>query len=247
MDFFGFEGKKKKNEDERGGNKGDEEADRILNRDKEDKKYDNYNIDEGREKNFEDKLDESDHKRLENTLIKRIEFDMSQNKKQLKMKLEDKYEMEKIRRWHVKLYNIYVTPLIEMLDPFLQITIGGDFSVQVYSTKKGVNYKVPQGQRGYADKTEVQQNVDKLQRRPFDKIIDIEMRMSYSMINNQMLMVELWDYNTIWMNAIKGYTTMSLLDIVNGNCHITLEITKKEQGRKNPSILNNKISSICFN
>lgn len=235
MDFFGFDGKKRREEDERAGNNREEEQERILKRENEERKYENYNLDEGREKEIDEKLGESDNKRLENTLIKRIEYDMSQEKKQLRMKLEDKSEMEKMRRWHVKIYNIYITPLMEMLDPFLQITLGGDYSVDVYSTKKGVNYKVPKGKRGYADKTEVQQNVDKLERRPFDKIVDIEIRMSYSMINHQKMMIELWDYNTVFMNTIKGYITTPLLDVVDGNCNISLEITKKEAKKKRPS------------
>lgn len=250
MDFFGFEGKKKAEENERAGgaNIHNEEQDR-LKQEKEEKKYENYNVAEKHEQDLNEKLgDENDNKRLENTLIKRIEYDMSQTKKQYRMKQEDKSEMEKMRRWKVKIYNIYITPLMEMLDAFLQITIGGSYQVQVFSNKKGNNYKVPVGKRGYADKTEVQQNCDKLERRPFDKIIDIEMRMSYAMVNNQKMMIELWDFNTIWMNTIKGYITLDLIDIVNGNCNVGFDITTKEKGKKHPSIYYLLIfSSLCKN
>jgi hypothetical protein len=231
MDFFGFENKKKVEEDRKDHGKNDEER-QGLKKDQDNKNYDNYNLEEGREEKIENQLGDSE--RLENTYMRRIEFDMSESKKQLKMKLEDKNEMEMMRRWQIKIYNIYITPLMEMIDPFVQFTIGGDFSVQVYSNKKGQSYKVPKGKRGFADKTEVQTNVDKLERRPFDKIIDIEMRMSYSMVNNQKLMIEIWDYNTIWMNSIKCYMTIPLMDIINGNCNITEDVTRKQSGRRNP-------------
>lgn len=195
------------------------------------------------ERNLNDKLDQQgkfqslpiiDDNRMERALLNRIEYDMSESKKQLRMKLEDKIEMELMRRWRVKLYNIYITPLKEKIDPFLQFTIGGDFSVQVFTTKNGKPFKVPKGERGLAEKTEVLQNVAELTKVPFDKIIDTEMRMSYSMINNQKLMVELWDYNTFFMNNIKGYHTRPLIDIVNGDVNVEIDICKHEPGRKNP-------------
>jgi hypothetical protein len=164
---------------------------------------------------------------LDRAYEKNIEFDMSVNKKELKMKEEDKYEMEKMRRWSVKIFNIYITSKIEKLDPFLQFTIGGDFQIEVYSTKTGKTYKVPKGKRGYVEKTEVIQNIDLEIRSPFEKIIDIEMRMTYSMMSKQKLMVEVWDYNSIWMNNIKAYITKPLIDIVNGDCNIELEMYVK--------------------
>ena len=202
--------------------------------DKEEKKYEADNNDEGNEKRLEEKLDGLDKEQLKRAYEKNIEFDMSYVKKQKSMKLEDKVEMERIRRWAVKIYNIYITQLKEMAHPFLQFTLGGDFKVEVYKNKSGETYKVPKGTRGYSDKTEVQENVDKLEKRAFDKIIDIEMRMSYSMIGKQKLMVEVWDYNTVFMNTIKSYTTYPMIDIVNGNKSIVLELTQKESGRKNP-------------
>jgi hypothetical protein len=172
---------------------------------------------------------------LKQTIIKKIEYDMSETKKQLNMRVEDKVQMELMRRWHLKIYNIYITPYREMLDPFLQFTIGGDYCVDVFSTKKGDTYKVPKGSRGFSDKTEVLTNVDKLMKAAFDKTIDIEMRMSYSMINSQKMMIELWDYNTIWMNSIKGYETVPLINIVNGDINMSVDIVKRVKKRKNPS------------
>lgn len=196
-------------------------------------KYENYNIAEGNENNIEVKLEGSQKSKIE-AFQKNIEYDMRANKKEMKMRAEDKLEMEKMRRWVVKIYNIYITPLKEMIDPFIQFTLGGNYMVEVYQSKKGETYKIPKGKRGFADKTEILGDVDKLERRPFDKVIDIEMRMSYSMVSNQKLMIELWDYNSIWMNTIKCYSTLNLIEIVDGNCNLSLELTTKENGKKNP-------------
>ena len=214
----------KKDEDNKEEEKKDEEV-----------KVDNYDHNQSHEIRMEEKIDQEDGNNLKETIIRKIEYDMSENKRQVQMKLEDKVQMELMRRWHIKIYNIYITPLREMMDPFLQFTIGGDFSVDVYSSKSGKTFKVPRGKRGYADKTEILKNIDKLNKEPFDKIIDVEMRMSYSMVNNQKMMIELWDYNTVWMNTIKGYTTIPLITIANGNVDISVDILRREKKRKNPS------------
>ena len=169
--------------------------------------------------------------RLEATIINRIEYDMSENKKKATMLTSNKKEMELMRRWVVRIYNIYFTPFEKMLDPFLSFTIGGNYKIQVYETKEGDKYKIPSGTRGFSDKTEVQENVDIQEKRPFDKIIETEMRMSYSMVESQKLMVEAWDYNSVWMNTILGYNTMPLLEIISGDMNITVEIEQKVKKR----------------
>lgn len=226
--------KDKKKEPEKKDEAVEKDADKLKqNMDANKNEYNNYNLAEGNENAVNEKLEGSDNSRLERAYQKNIEFDMSTSKKKLSMKLEEKYDMEKMRRWQVKIYNIYVTSLMQQCDPFLQFTIGGNFNVSVYKTKKGDIYKVPKGVRGYADKTEVAENVELLERRPYEKIIDIEMRMTYSMVASQKMMVEIWDYNTFFMNEIKGYITTDLIDIVNGDCNISLDIKQKVEGKKN--------------
>jgi hypothetical protein len=236
MDVF-FKDKNKVEDAKKEENKKEEEEN--LKKKDEDKKDDGKKG-EGDEDgdDYEDKLEGQigGQNDLKQTIIKKIEYDMSETKKQVNMRLEDKVQMELMRRWHVKIYNIYITPHREMIDPFLQFTIGGDYSVDVFSTKKGDTYKVPKGNRGFADKTEVLSNVDKLVKAAFDKTIDIEMRMSYSMINSQKMMIELWDYNTIWMNSIKGYETVPLINIVGGDINMSVDIVKRVKNRKNPSM-----------
>ena len=166
--------------------------------------------------------------RLSESIMNRIEYDMTENKKKASMLTSNKKDMELMRRWVVKIYNIYITPQEKMLDPFLQFTIGGNYKIQVLETKEGNKYKVQNGERGYSDKTEVVENVDVQEKRPYNKIIETEMRMSYSMVEGQKLMVEVWDYNSMWMNTIIGYSTMHLEEIVNGDMNLTLMIYRKD-------------------
>ena len=194
-----------------------------------------HDINAGHENRLEEQLDNGNDRAAE-AMIERIEYDMSNQKKEVRLKLEDKINMEMIRRWEVKIFNIYVTPQRDPLDAFIQFTIGGDYSIQVYSNKKGNTYKVPSGSRGFADKTEVLSNVNTLERVPFEKIITTEVRMSYSMINNQRMMVELWDYNSFFMNKIVGYTTVKLIELVNGSVNVSLEITKRSKPKARPQL-----------
>ena len=214
----------------------EDEGEELNPRERKKDKLEKENLAEGHEREMNEKLDEREG---EYTIYKNsIEFDMRTRKKEIKMKKDDKIEMEKIRRWQVKISNIYITPLIKMIDPFLQFTIGGNFSVSVYKNKKGETYKIPSGKRGYSDKTEVLENVNIAQedgsggKTPFSKTIDIEMRMSYSQIGKQKLMIELWEHNNIWMNEIHSYKTIPLIDIVNGSCNIGETMLKKEAGKK---------------
>lgn len=42
---------------------------------------------------------------------------------------KEKKFLEQVRRWRVVIKEIYITPLEEMFDPFVQFTMGGDFGV----------------------------------------------------------------------------------------------------------------------
>ncbi|MCQ2815995.1 MAG: C2 domain-containing protein [archaeon] len=226
------------------GGKGEEEAEdkgdgRVKKDDMKKNPYENYNMEEKHEKDMMEKYDTGENK-MTVAYKDSIEFDMRAKKREVRMKVEDKAVMEKMRRWKIKITNIYITALKQTMDPFLQFTIGGNFSVGVYKNKKGDTYKIPSGKRGYTDKTEVILNVAPPQedegiggRMPFNKVFELEMRMSYSMINKMKLMVELWEYNSCWMNQIHSYFTIPLIEIVNGNSAISEVMTKREGGKKN--------------
>lgn len=172
-----------------------------------------------------------------------IEYDMSSRKKEMKLKKEEKEEMQKIRRFNVKIHNIFITPLIEVVNPFLQFTIGGDYMVNVYQNSKGDYFKKQLGSRGFTEKTEILHKVSPNQenhenqnlgfmhfgKTPFEKVIEFEIRMSYSMINHQKIMVELWESNQIWTNEIQCYFTIPLIEIVNGNCNVSQFMHKKQE------------------
>ena len=232
MNYFGLEQKKGDNQQQQNvakpkSNIDDNQADKN--------KYASYNVNEGYENKINNDIDKSENDRLINSAQRRIEYNMSEEKKYMTMRREDKELMELMRRWRVKLYNVYVTPLEDGLNPFVQFTIGGDFAIEVLSNKKGKTKKNSKGHRGYVDKTEVQEDVQNLEKRAYSKLIDIEMRMSYSMIQKQKIMVELWDYHTITMNTILGYNTISLIEIVNGSMNVSVPMHKYEKDRKKKS------------
>lgn len=235
MDYFEFE--KKKNLKPNGGAEDNKENEQREKEKKDEKK----GLEDLNKKNDpEDKINEDIRSKeekvnIERSIRNRIEYDMSQIKKTLKMKKEDKVEMELIRRWHVKIFNIYITTLKEKLDPFLQFTIGGDFRLQVVTNKKGQTLKKPTGKRGFSAKTEVLDNIDALEKRGFESVIETEMRMTYSMVESQKLMVELWDHDSFWTNKIKGYSTENLIEIVNGNINLSMTILQRNKDGKNPS------------
>lgn len=244
MNFYGFDKKKEEI------NQNDNNAQNRNNpssKNVEQNKYASENVNEGYEQKLNNDIDKSEHERLINSAQKRIEYNMSEEKKHLTMKREDKQAMELMRRWSIKLYNVYVTPLEDGLNPFIQFTIGGDFAVEVLSNKKGQVKKNSKGHRGYVDKTEVQEDVQNLEKRPFVKIIDIEMRMTYAMIEKQKIMIELWDYHTLTMNSIMGYNTINLIDIVNGYMNVSVPMHKYEKNKKKKSKYNIlKVSSCWF-
>jgi hypothetical protein len=43
---------------------------------------------------------------------------------------KEKKFLEQMRRWKVVIKEIYITPIEEMFDPFIQFTIGGDYGVK---------------------------------------------------------------------------------------------------------------------
>jgi hypothetical protein len=233
MDYFEFEKKKRKADGAAEDNKENEQREKEKKDEKKgleelNKKHD------PEEKINEDIRSKEEKVNIERSIKNRIEYDMSQIKKTLKMKKEDKVEMELMRRWRVKIFNIYITTLKEKLDPFLQFTIGGDFRLQVIIDKKGQSIKRPTGKRGFSQKTEVLNNIDALEKRGFDSVIETEMRMTYSMVESQKLMVELWDYDGFWTNKIKGYSTENLIEIVNGNINLSMTILQRNKDGKNP-------------
>ncbi len=230
MEIF-FDDKKKKKDTESQIKEAHEQREKKEN---EKNKFEGDNIAEAHENDMNEKLEDNEVRKDEKTYQMNIEYDMRAGKRELNMKVEDKSEMEKMRRWSIRIYNIYIIPLKDKMEPFVQFTIGGNFQVEVYKNKKGDTIKVPKGKRGFSDKTEIQDTVDKLEKRAFDKVIDVEMRMSYSMVSSQKMMVELWDYNTIWMNTIKSYCTVDILSIVDGNCNVTVDMLAKEPGKKRP-------------
>lgn len=222
MDFYGFGNKEKKQNNEEENKKEEEDKDNKKKEDKNLIEPGSKNVDPAEK--FENDANANNNANFADNIQNKLEYDMSESKKMRKMKVEDKVQMELMRRWKVKIFNIYISTLKEKCDPFLQFTIGGNFRLKVFSDKKGNVYKKPVGKRGFSAKTEVLDNIDALEKRAFEANIETEMRMSYSMVNAQKLMVEIWDHETFFTNKIIGYSTENLIDIADGNINLSLII-----------------------
>jgi hypothetical protein len=237
MDFYGF-GNKKENKDKKNEEEKEKEGEENDDKRKENKQF----IELGAKKvdpaeKFENDVNANNAENFINNIQNKLEYDMSESKKMRKMKVEDKVQMELMRRFRVKIFDIYINSLKERSDPFLQFTIGGNFSLKVVQDKKGRIFKKPMGKRGFSSKTEVLDNVEPNDKRPFETQIETEMRMSFSMLNSQKLMVELWDHEMFFTNKIIGYSTVNLIEIANGNVNLSVKIYQTNSKGKRTSKL----------
>ena len=132
-----------------------------------------------------------------------------------------KTSMQLLRRFILKISNISLTPLINGIHSFLQFTVGGNYSISIYKNKEtNDKYNIIKGKRGFVDKTEVvlyMNNPSDLTKVNYTKIIETELRMSYTMIEKQKLMIELWQYNGIMPNSLIAHIVIPLVDIAKGS------------------------------
>ena len=132
-----------------------------------------------------------------------------------------KTSIQLLRRFIFKISNISLTPLVSGIDSFLQFTIGGNYSISVYKNKvTNDKYNIIQGKRGFVDKTEVVLYINSssdLIKVNYAKIIETELRMSYTMIEKEKLMIELWQYNGIMPNSLVAHIVIPLIDIAKGS------------------------------
>jgi hypothetical protein len=138
-----------------------------------------------------------------------------------------KTSMQLLRRFILKISNISLTPLISGINSFLQFTVGGNYSISVYKNKvTNDKYNIIKGKRGFVDKTEVilyiNNDPSDLTKINYTKVIETELRMSYTMIEKEKLMIELWQYNGIMPNSLISHIVIPLIDIAKGSEDIKL-------------------------
>lgn len=144
---------------------------------------------------------------------------------------KDKEELERIRRWKVHIKEIYLTPLDkeEIIDGFLQITVGGDYEVNIYDIpKKEKKIKEITGKRGYTDFTEVIEDMKPLEKIRLFKEIDIEVRDSIVSLMKQNIIIELWDWNAWEFNELLGIHMFNIMNIIKGSINQSCIIKKKD-------------------
>jgi hypothetical protein len=147
----------------------------------------------------------------------------------------EKLELERFRRWYVKIDDIYILPY-DMFDAFVQFTIGGDYKVEHFDIpRKNKKLKMQSGKRGYTDCTEVIENIKVECKERFDKFICVEVRDSIINLMRQNLIIEVWDHNTIHLNEFQGMAMIDIMNIISGNIYQSVLIEKKsDSGVKKP-------------
>ena len=104
---------------------------------------------------------------------------------------KEKAEMELIRRFKVRIMNVKIQNLQpDILNAYLQFTIGGDFSDDFIITPSGKKVISLEGQRGPSIKTELMRGAEKDEIRHYKLNFDCEYRGSYIMLREQKLEIE---------------------------------------------------------
>ena len=107
------------------------------------------------------------------------------------MPLNEKREMELLRRFNVRINNIRIQNLQpDALTVYLQITIGGDYKEDFIITEGGRKISALAGSRGPTAKTELMRGIEKDQIRSFGLNFECEYRGSYFMLQEEKFDIE---------------------------------------------------------
>ena len=138
--------------------------------------------------------------------------------------IEEKRELERVRRWKIKIEEFQISPTPSILDAFLEITIGGDLKIySVHNVQKNTSGMKRTGKRGFCSFTECKET-DVKRPTSFDSSFELELRDSVINLMRQNFVVELWDYNTWLPNTYKGIGMIPLIDIIKGSIYRSVSI-----------------------
>ena len=139
--------------------------------------------------------------------------------------IEEKRELERVRRWKIKVEEFQIAPTPSILDAFLEITIGGDLKIySVHNVQKNTSGMKRTGKRGFCAFTECRET-DVKRPTSFDSSFELELRDSVINLMRQNFVVELWDYNTWLPNTYKGIGMIPLSDIIKGSIYRSVSIS----------------------
>ena len=146
--------------------------------------------------------------------------------------INEKNELERVRRWKVKIEEFQISPTPSILDAFLEVTIGGNLKIYaVHNTQKNTSKMKRTGKRGFCAFTECKET-DVKSPTSFDACFELELRDSIINLKRQNLVIELWDYNTWMPNTYKGIGMIPLFDIIKGSIYRTVSINGIKIGFK---------------
>lgn len=144
-----------------------------------------------------------------------------------KVNAEKKKTQELLRRWRIKVTQIEIIAQYENFDPFFQIIIGGDYQKEMVKITKEEKMTRMVGEIGMVFKSDVLQEMINGDRRTFQCELEAEFRASYAQIEQEIMHVELWNYQTCGINILKGIESKPLLEIVKGDVNMVWNIKIK--------------------
>ena len=137
---------------------------------------------------------------------------------------EDKNELERIRRWKVKIEEFQLSPTPTIFDCFIEVIIGGNYKVYSYhNTSKHKSTLKRTGHKRVCFFTECKET-NITTSTVYSNSYDIELRDSVINLMRQNLILQLWEYNTWLPNTNRGVGMISLFDIIKGSIYRNISI-----------------------
>lgn len=137
---------------------------------------------------------------------------------------EDKNELERIRRWKIKIEEFQLSPTPTIFDCFIEIIIGGNYKVYSYhNTSKRKSTLKRSGHKRICFFTECKET-NITTSTIYSNSYAIELRDSIINLMRQNLILQLWEYNTWLPNTSRGTGMISLFDIIKGSIYRNITI-----------------------
>ena len=137
---------------------------------------------------------------------------------------EDKNELERIRRWKVKIEEFQLSPTPTIFNCFIEVIIGGNFKIYSYhNTTKHKSTLKRTGHKRVCFFTECKET-NVTAPTVYSSSYDMELRDSVINLMRQNLTLQLWEYNTWLPNTNRGIGMISLFDIIKGSIYRSISI-----------------------
>lgn len=153
-----------------------------------------------------------------------------------KVKKKEDMENNLLRRWKVEIFDIQFTNKSgDVVNPFVQFIIGGDYRIEYKKTSSGGVVKEEKGNMGLVFKSNVIKNMGHNESETFTTHIVTEFRTTYYEIIRNRLHFEIWTWNNWGLNKFLAIKSIRLLDVVTGSINRELYFSRSS-GKKEEAI-----------